>query len=342
MRTLSPQQAHAPMGPADVACDPGRMPARRKSRYPGIVVASPRALSCVLAIALAVPCGVIPQHAFAGPSRKEAKEAKDAAKLSAEEEAQLAEARDLFEQGKAKYDTFDYKGAIDLWQIAYSKVPTREAGVRHAMVYNIALAQEKSYDLDKDAAHLRQAVMLLEQWVRDFKTMYKKTPETEAEVNKANARIAELKKKIAIAEGGEPPPDPPTEEQPKEADPPPPSTEIEFDSGYSPPPEVLQERRKQAAENESEGLIAAGWAVGGIGLLFAAAGAGTLAGVRNPAGRGGGGGGLGLGISMMVAGSVLLGVGYKKKKAVARGDYSIVPAPILTPRMAGAGMTVRF
>jgi hypothetical protein len=302
-----------------------------------------RASSCVLAIALAVPCSVMPQLAFAGPSRKGAKEAKEAAKLSADEEAQLAEARDLFEQGKAKYDTFDYKGAIDLWQLAYSKVPTREAGVRHAMVYNIALAQEKAYDIDKDASHLRQAVLLLEQWVRDFKTMYKKTPETEAEVNKANTRIAELKRKIAAAEGTEPEPDPPPVEEPtEEDDPPPPSTQIEFDSGYTPPPEVLQERRKQAAENESEGLIAAGWAVGGIGLLFAAAGAGTLAGVRNTAGRGGGGGGLGLGLSMIVAGSVLLGVGYKKKKAVARGDYSIVPAPILTPRMAGAGVTMRF
>lgn len=317
-----------------IACDSGPMPRRPKSRYPGAVVAlSRRVLGCVLAIA--IPLGVAPQQAWAGPSRKAAKSAKEPkeAKPTPEEEAALAEARDLFEQGKAKYDTFDYKGAIDLWQQAYAKVPPREAGVRHAMVYNIALAQEKSYDLDKDVAHLRQAVLLLEQWVKDFKQMYPKTPETAAEVDKANQRIAELKRKIAIAEGTEPPPEepPPAEEG---EPPPPPTSQIEFDSGYTPPPEVLQERRRQAAENESEGLIAAGWAVGGIGLLFAAAGAGTLAGVRNTAGRGGGGGGLGLGVAMIIAGSVLLGVGYKKKKAVAAGDYSIAPT--------GAGMTVRF
>jgi hypothetical protein len=298
-------------------------------------------LACALAIA--TPFGVAPQLAWAGPGRagKEAKQAKEA-KLSADEEAALAEARDLFEQGKAKYDTFDYNGAIALWQQAYSRVPPREAGVRNAMVYNIALAQEKAYDIDKDAQHLRQAVMLLEQWVKDFKALYQKTPETAAEVAKANERIAELERKIAIAEGGEPPPVAEGEEgEPKEDDEPPPSA-IEFDSGYSPPPEVLRERRKQAAENESEGLIAAGWAVGGIGVLFTAAGIGTLAGVRNTAGRGGGAGGLGLGLSMMIAGSVLLGVGYKKKKAVARGDYSIAPAPMFGPRLAGASLTVGF
>jgi uncharacterized membrane protein len=319
-------------------CDAGRMSAGGETRYPGSVGLS-RWLSCVLAVALAGPFAAAPRIGWGAPGRK-AKEAKEA-KTTAEEEAALAEARDLFEQGKAKYDTFDYNGAIELWQLAYSKVPPREAGVRHSMVYNIALAQEKAYDVDKDAQHLRQAVLLLEQWVKDFKAMYERTPETAAEVEKANERIAELKRKITIAEGGSPPP--PAEDPPAEAeedDPPPPSSTIEFDSGYTPPPEVLRERRRQAAENESEGLIAAGWAVGGIGVLFAAAGAGTLAGVRNTAGRGGGGGGLGLGLSMIIAGSVLLGVGYKKKKAVARGDYSIVP--MIGPRIAGGSVTVSF
>ena len=101
-----------------------------------------------------------------------------------------------------------------------------------------------------------------------------------------------------------------------------PPSPVAFDSGYNPPPEVRRNRQKLAAENESEGLVAAGFTVGGIGLLIGIGGAGTLLGVSNTAGQAGGGTALGVGLAMMVAGGVLLGVGYKKKKAIASARIS--------------------
>lgn len=256
---------------------------------------------------------------------------------TASEDEALAEARALFERGQAKYETFDYSGAIDLWQQAYAVVPESQAGVRNAMVYNIALAQEKAYEVDHDPAHLRQAVFLLEEWVKKFKAMYKRTPETAAEVQKAQARIDELNAKLAaLAGGGEP--------EPVATDPVPSASEIEFDSGYTPPPEVLKNRERIAAENRAEGFIAAGWTVGGIGALFALGGTGALiAASDNDAGLAGGIGGLVLGTGMLVTGGVLLGIGYKaKKKNKEAKKASVAFAPVVSPRLGGAAVRVRF
>lgn len=285
-------------------------------------------------VSLAACVGVTPATGWAGPARgKNAQAEADAA-------AAMEEARTLYDKGKAAYETFQYQTAIDLWTEAYSKIPEDQPGIRNRMVYNIAAAQEKQYDVDKNVAHLRQAVLQLESWVKNFKAMYKKTPETAEEVAKAEARIDELEAKIAAIESGAAP-EPPGEASDDPATAPAPQTSIGFESNFEVPPEVMENRKKQAAENESEGLIAAGWTVGGIGTLFALAGAGALAGASDTAGgRYGGGGALGLGLAMMAAGGVLLGVGYKKKKAIAGGDYSV--APVVGPRTAGAVFQMRF
>ena len=255
----------------------------------------------------------------------------------ASDEAALEEARALFERGRAKYDTFDYDGAIDLWQQAYAKVPDSQAGVRNAMVYNIALAQEKAYDVNKDVAHLRQAVLLLESWVASYKAMFKKTPETEAEVGKAQARIQELKDRIAAIENGTETTT--AEPAPAEAGVPAAST-ITFDTGYNPPPEVRKQQEKARARNESEGLIAIGWTVAAIGGLIFLGGVGTVAAVDSSAGRGGGGAGIAVGGAMLIGGGVLLGVGYKKKKQIKEGNYSF--APYANPNGAGAAFRMSF
>lgn len=255
----------------------------------------------------------------------------------ASDEAALEEARAMFERGRAKYDTFDYDGAIDLWQQAYAKVPDSQAGVRNAMVYNIALAQEKAYDVDKDVAHLRQAVLLLESWVASYKAMFKKTPETEAEVAKAQTRIQELKDRISAIESGTETTTP--EPEPTESGVPAAST-ITFDTGYNPPPEVRKQQEKARASNESEGLVAIGWTVAAIGGLIFLGGVGTVAAVDSAAGRGGGGAGIALGGAMLIGGGVLLGVGYKKKKEIKQGNYSF--APYANPNGAGAAFRMSF
>ena len=133
----------------------------------------------------------------------------------ADDDAALAEARAMFERGRAKYDTFDYEGAIDLWQQAMQKVPENQAGVRNAMVYNIALAQEKAYDIDTDVAHLRQAAVLMETYAKSVPNLYGEGPEGEAELERVTARLAELRGRIEDAEAAQPEPiAPPTDPDP--------------------------------------------------------------------------------------------------------------------------------
>lgn len=254
-----------------------------------------------------------------------------------DEDAALAEARAMFERGRAKYDTFDYEGAIDLWQQAMQKVPESQAGVRNAMVYNIALAQEKAYEVDKDVAHLRQAVLLLQSWVASYKAMFKKTPETEAEAAKAEARIAELEDRIAKIEAGE------DTAAPTEGETPAPGSSIEFDTGYTPPPEVMREQQKAKASNKSEGFIAAGWTVGGIGALIFLGGIAGIVGTARLEGRTGLGASIGVtifGAGMVATGGALLGQGYKQKKAIEQGQYSF--APYFDRNGGGAAFSGRF
>lgn len=241
----------------------------------------------------------------------------------------------MFEHGRAKYDTFDYEGAIDVWQQAMAKVPQSQAGVRNAMVYNIALAQEKAFDVDKDVAHLRQAVLLLEQWVGSYKAMFKKTPETDAEVGKAQQRIEGLNARIKRIEAGE---ETTTGAQPADT-----GASIEFDTGYTPPPEVMREREKAKANNRSQGMIAGGWTVGAIGGLFFLGGAsGTIvtAGTPGQEGLGASIGVLVFGTALLVTGGILLGKGYKEKKAIEEGQYSV--APYFNRQGGGAAFSMRF
>ncbi len=303
----------------------------------GVPARSPvqRLLCSALTLALAVPTtaatSLVPTVVLAEPA--------------GDDEAALAEARAMFERGRSKYDTFDYEGAIDLWQQAYAKVPESQAGVRNAMVYNIALAQEKAYDVDRDVAHLRQAVLLLQSWQASYKAMFKKTPETEAEVTKAQDRIDELQARIEKIEAGVETSTlaPSSTEGAQDSA----SADIEFDTGYTPPPEVRRERQKAQAADKSESKIAIGWTVGGIGaIVFLAGVAGTVGSSRigdRSDRRAGVGGSIGvtvLGGAMIAAGAVLLSQGYKEKKAIQQGKYSL--APYTDGTQSGLSFSMRF
>jgi hypothetical protein len=136
----------------------------------------------------------------------------------------MAEVKQLYTQGRARFDTLDYQGAIDLWTKAFGLLPANEdnRSIRNDLVYNIATAQEEAYKVDRDPAHLRQAIGLLERYVDEYKALYKPTPEARAEVEKVRARVAELEAKLAEAEAATTPaatpaapPDPRAEEQRK-------------------------------------------------------------------------------------------------------------------------------
>ena len=115
-------------------------------------------------------------------------------------DADLEQAKQLYEKGKAKYATFDYNGAIDLWTEAYATIPEDADWIRNRMVYNIATAQQLAYDVDRDVGHLRQAVMLLEQYVIRYERLHDEGPQTQAEVDKARERIEALRQRIERAD----------------------------------------------------------------------------------------------------------------------------------------------
>ncbi len=307
-----------------------------------------RGLALGLCLALAVPAGL-----SASPGRAEA-----AVLAAPDEDPALAESRTLYDEGKAKFDTFDYEGAVDSWTRAYAKLPESESGVRNAMVYNIATAQEKAYELDKDVSHLRQAVLLLEQYIKTYKVLFKKTPETKAEVDKAEARIANLKERIARAERGEdvtaPPPDPGT---------PPVATTgpglqtndgIVWSTGHNPPPDqaLVDRNRKLAAEEEkTDHMLIASYVTLSIGGVFLLGGAGSLYGgtrLRSDddpdAGRGARGAGYGtlaIGLASTVTGITLLALGMQRRKK-ARNGTLVAGAPVVAPGYTGAALRVRF
>ena len=80
----------------------------------------------------------------------------------------LEAARSLYAQGVAKFEMFDYIGAIDLWTQAYAKLPEGDdvTEVKAAIVHNTAVARTKAYEIDKEVAHLEQAKRLRAEGVK--------------------------------------------------------------------------------------------------------------------------------------------------------------------------------
>lgn len=272
---------------------------------------------------------------------------------------ELDEARALYDEGKARFDTFDYQGAVDLWTKAYAKLPEDAAGIRNRLVYNIATAQEKAFELDNDVEHLRRAQMLLESYIGNYKALVERTPETQTEVDKAEERIAVIKERIEAAHKGDTRPPPPIEGE---------DTEIGWEGSTAPPPnpELLERNRRLADEERKTDKILIGsyvsLSLGGLFTLIglsAVAGASSIEGqamMDDPPGgeepeepedtpadelRGTGYGSLGLGIAGVITGFVLLGVGLDRRKKAKNGTL-ITTHPLLGPGLAGAGVRVRF
>ncbi len=324
-----------------------------------------------MSIALAVPAGatLVPATASAaGPAGPPA----PAAPAAAAEDPALGEAREMYDEGKARFDTFDYEGAVEMWTKAYARLPNDAAGVRNAMVYNIATAQEKAYELDKDVQHLRQAVLLLDSYIKNYKALYKRTDETAAEVAKAEARIASLKERIARAERGE---------EAAVATPPPAGTVppgttgsrygsgevdgIAWSTGHNPPPdpELVAKNQRLAAEGrKTDRMLIGSYVALSLGGVFALAGASALLGASavetsaeteadltgepvdpdaGSSARGAGWGLLAVGLGGLVTGVVLIAVGFDRRNK-ARQGILVSGAPAVGPGFAGASVRVRF
>ena len=260
------------------------------------------ALCCAAAVAL-------PSVAVAQPSE-------DSAVAGDAQPQSLADAEALYKKGRTSFETANYLEAIELWTEAYGLVDDapENAAIKAALIYNIAAAQEKAYGIDTDITHLRQAAVLMETYARSVPSLYGDGPEGTAELEKVEARLAELRTRIEEAEAAMPEPEDPLPEDP------------------APEP---QPQPEPTPDPKAKPLIIAGAVVAGLGL----AGVGVMAGGlamgsaandleddqsiedrRSQFDRGRTGntlayvGGI-AGGALLVTGAVLMGIGFKKRSA---------------------------
>jgi len=112
----------------------------------------------------------------------------------------LEQAKTLYGEGKAKFDTYDYAGAIELWTRAYARLPdVSEAGtIRNNLAYNISTAQILAYEQDGDIVRLKRAKQLLEGYLDGLGSTGEEG--LEQEIERVRARVAELETQIEAAE----------------------------------------------------------------------------------------------------------------------------------------------
>lgn len=111
----------------------------------------------------------------------------------------LAEAQALYERGRARFETADYSGAIGLWSDAYALVPDDASGgqIKTLLLYNIATARERAFEVSRDPSQLRQARILMEDFEAGIDELYGEGPEAEAERRRVQDKIAALDERIA-------------------------------------------------------------------------------------------------------------------------------------------------
>ncbi len=167
----------------------------------------PRLVSVPLAAALLVPALPL-ATAHAQDPEAEATPAQD---------ENLAKAQELYAEGQTKYETGDYEEAVALWKQAYAQLPNNQDSqrIRHALVYNIASAELKSYQVSQDVTRLRKARVLLQDYLAGHRKLYGDAEDAKADRAEVEARLAEIEKMLEEAEASEaPPPTEPTEPEP--------------------------------------------------------------------------------------------------------------------------------
>lgn len=253
----------------------------------------------------------------------------------------------IYASGKVKYETKNYDGAIEDWTNALGMLPNTQENreIRNDLVYNIATAQEKAYDIDKDVAHLRTARALLVDFLEAYKALYRPDEQTVAEFKRVNERIAALDAKIAEAEKNGPVPAAPVAEKRR--------LDVEVNTVLRNDP-VLWKQYKSGRSMIIGGSIAL--AAGGVLLL----GAGVVQSQNDTSGGNDPTAGerranrnvavslLVVGLVAAAGGAALLGVGVpKKRKAKEAAVQRVVFAPTwgTTPeggRFVGLGASARF
>ena len=126
----------------------------------------------------------------------------DTSPAPAADPPEVAKAKKLYAKGKAAFDTTDYDTAIEAWTEAYSTLPDSPANapVKAALIYNLATAQERAFGIDQDITHLRRAEDLMEAYARSIPALYGAGAEADAEAEKIEKRLADVRAEIEQAE----------------------------------------------------------------------------------------------------------------------------------------------
>lgn len=332
-----------------------------------------------LALLLAAPLGSLPTPAYATASRERpprARKDKDAAQRSSDRpsdrsrnrtrsgrtrsatqgqstaiDPDIERAKAIYEEGEACFETFDYEGAVERWTEAYAALPPEADEIRTRVVYNIATAQQRAYDVDHDVGHLRQAVMLLEQYITQVQALHEPDETTQAharvgdEIDKARARIQELQERIERADQ---PTDPTATDPADPANGSASSTSLDgivWRPSITPAdPEQQARNRKLALEDRTtDRLLIASTVTLSLGGLLTLTGVGLAAGTgTDDAGeRGGSYGTLALGLVGVTTGVTLLAVGLQRRKKARKGTL-VTAVPAVSPGFAGGSVGLRF
>lgn len=310
----------------------------------------PTLLSLTITASLLCSPLVIPDTAFAG------------APVESAEDPALTEAKRLYKEGEIKFQTADYKDALRLWKSAFGILPDGDEhrGIRHALVYNIAEAHSRAYEVSRNPTHLRKAKILLEAYRADHRALYGDDPAAVKERTEVDDRIAELEKSIAESEAAEEV-GTPIDDGDAEIKPQPVLTPVQTTPPPPPKPvKPLTPQQQWEADIKADPTLGPKWAksqkrvvagavLTGIGAVFGVVSVAALLGSKGDVtfpgiyvGSGIVSGVIALGL--IIPGGVLLGTGIGARRAVLRERPKPVATlvPMLSPHGGGVGFVGRF
>jgi hypothetical protein len=259
---------------------------------------------------------------------------------SAPEDDRIARARQLYDEGEDRFATADYTGAIELWGRAFASLPdTTDTGrIKALLIYNLATAHERAYDISDELGHLRQARSLMQNYADSIPSLFVATAEADDERDKITARLNQIARKIDLAERAR--------KRERRA------------GGDTDPADDDDARDRVAARRRATALLASGATLGALGIVGLAVMTGGLvmgrrandiddladddiSGRRDRFARGRGGNtmaivGGALGGVLVVSGAVLLGIGASARRK------TVAWSPALAPGFAGAALRMRF
>ncbi|WP_052553055.1 hypothetical protein [Enhygromyxa salina] len=163
----------------------------------------------------------------------------------------LDEARQLFDAGVTRYSAAEYGEAVSFWLEAYDLIPPsyENRQIKAELIYNVARAQQKWFEIDKDVQHLRQSREILRRYLGEVDELYGDQAVIERE--KIDEQIAEIDEQIAAWEA---------EQARREAE-----LAERMRPKFDEEADAREARRNKAMIGAGAGLTALGF--GGVGLL---------------------------------------------------------------------------